>query len=98
MSNFAISILSVPDSIIDPCGATLLAGSIDIATSMATVAKAFGGVPTVPANGTLTMGVHQVNADGGGPFTAEINTDATGKSWSVIDVLVQPPGVNGVLQ
>ena len=83
---------------VDPCGATLLAGSVDIATSMAEVSKAFGGVPTIPSNGTLTMTVHQVNADGGGPFTAEINTDATGTSWAAIDVLVQPPGVNGILQ
>ena len=85
-------------SSLDPCGATLLAGSIDIATSMAAVSTAFGGVPTIPTNNTLTMGVHQVNADGGGPFTAEINTDATGSSWAVIEVLSQPPGVNGILQ
>ena len=65
---------------------------------MAEVSKAFGGVPTIPSNGTLTMTVHQVNADGGGPFTAEINTDATGTSWAAIDILVQPPGVNGILQ
>ena len=62
------------------------------------VSKAFGGLPTIPANGTLTMGMFQVNADGGGPFLAEINTDGTGQSWQPIDVLSQPPGVNGVLQ
>ena len=83
---------------LDPCGATLLAGSVNIATSMAKVSKAFGGVPTIPANGTLTMGVFQVNADGGGPFAAEINTDATGQTWTTINVVSQPPGVNGVLQ
>ncbi|KZV68076.1 hypothetical protein PENSPDRAFT_687550 [Peniophora sp. CONT] len=85
------------DTATDPCGATLLGGSVNIATSMAAVSKAFGGIPTIPADGTLTMGVFQVNADGGGPFAAEINTDATGKTWSVINVVSQPPGVNGVL-
>ncbi|KAI0781407.1 hypothetical protein BD413DRAFT_489535 [Trametes elegans] len=85
------------DTATDPCGATLLAGSVDIAKSMAAVSQAFGGLPTIPADGSLTMGVFQVNADGGGPFTAEINTDATGAKWSTIEVTSQPPGVNGVL-
>ena len=82
----------------DPCGATLLAGSVVIPDAIDKVSSAFGGLPTVPSNGTITMGMFQVNADGGGPFTAEINTDATGTSWSVIEVLSQPPGVNGILQ
>ncbi|KAI0364672.1 hypothetical protein BV20DRAFT_824946 [Pilatotrama ljubarskyi] len=81
----------------DPCGATLLAGSVDIPSSIETVSEAFGGLPTIPANGTITFGMFQVNADGGGPFTAEINTDATGKTWEPLDVLSQPPGVNGIL-
>ena len=65
---------------------------------MAAVEQAMGGMPTIPSDGSLTMGVFQVNADGGGPFTAEINTDATGQKWTAIDVTSQPPGVNGVLQ
>ncbi|KAI0351353.1 hypothetical protein OH77DRAFT_1411246 [Trametes cingulata] len=81
----------------DPCGATLLAGSVDIPSAIQTVSEAFGGLPTIPANGTITFGMFQVNADGGGPFTAEINTDATGKTWEPLDVLSQPPGVNGIL-
>ncbi|KAI0028188.1 hypothetical protein K488DRAFT_11351, partial [Vararia minispora EC-137] len=85
------------DTATDPCGATLLAGSVNIATAMANVASAFGGLPTIPASGTLTMGVFQVNADGGGPFAAEINTDATGTTWTAINVVSQPPGVNGIL-
>lgn len=82
----------------DPCGATLLAGSVDISTAIQTVSTAFGGLPTIPTSGKLTLGMFQVNADGGGPFTAEINTDATGKSWAPITVLSQPPGVNGIIQ
>ncbi|EIW58129.1 uncharacterized protein TRAVEDRAFT_123691 [Trametes versicolor FP-101664 SS1] len=81
----------------DPCGATLLAGSVDISTAIETVSTAFGGLPTIPTSGKLTLGMFQVNADGGGPFTAEINTDATGKSWTAINVLSQPPGVNGII-
>jgi hypothetical protein len=81
----------------DPCGATLIGGSVNIAMSMTAVSQAFGGVPTIPSDGTLTMGVFQVNADGGGPFAAEINTDATGAKWTAIKVVSQPPGVNGIL-
>lgn len=44
------------------------------------------------------MGVFQVNADGGGPFTAEVSADATGTSWQTLSVTSQPPGVNGLLQ
>ena len=82
----------------DPCGATLLAGSVVIPDAIDKVSSAFGGLPTIPSNGTITMGMFQGNADGGGPFTAEINTDATGASWSPLEVLSQPPGVNGALQ
>ncbi|KAI0832026.1 hypothetical protein BC628DRAFT_1351249 [Trametes gibbosa] len=81
----------------DPCGATLLAGSVDIPSAIATVSQAFGGLPTIPTNGQLTLGIFQVNADGGGPFTAEINTDATGQSWKAVNVVAQPPGVNGII-
>lgn len=36
----------------DPCGATLLAGSIDIATSMTSTATG-GEFPSIPTNGTV---------------------------------------------
>ncbi|EIM86259.1 uncharacterized protein STEHIDRAFT_122193 [Stereum hirsutum FP-91666 SS1] len=84
------------DTTTDPCGATLLAGSIDIASSMTSTATN-GQYPSIPSNGTLTMGVFQVNADGGGPFSAEVSTDATGTSWQTLSVTSQPPGVNGLL-
>ncbi|KIY53578.1 hypothetical protein FISHEDRAFT_12021, partial [Fistulina hepatica ATCC 64428] len=80
-----------------PCGATLLNGAVNITDAMAVVRDAYGGVPTVPSNGSLTMGIYQVNADGGGPFTAEINEDATAESWTSIEVTSQPPGVNGII-
>ncbi|KAI0676010.1 hypothetical protein C8Q78DRAFT_1007647 [Trametes maxima] len=81
----------------DPCGATLIAGSVKIPEAIAAVSQVMGGLPTIPANGKITMGIFQVNADGGGPFAAEINTDATGKTWEAIQVLTQPPGVNGIV-
>ena len=29
---------------------------------------------------------------------AEVNTDATGQTWTALNVVSQPPGVNGILQ
>ncbi|TFK52077.1 hypothetical protein OE88DRAFT_1502016 [Heliocybe sulcata] len=82
----------------NPCGSTLMGGSIDIATAMKNQAQASNGaLPQVPSNGTLTLGIHQVNADGGGPFTAEVNADGTGKTWVAATVMSQPPGSNGLL-
>lgn len=82
----------------DPCGATLQTGSLNMATEMAAALKANNNqLPTIPANGLLTLGIHQVNADGGGPFVAEVNTDGTGKTWTAVTVTSQPPGVNGLL-
>ncbi|KAJ7141281.1 hypothetical protein C8R44DRAFT_866910 [Mycena epipterygia] len=82
----------------DPCGATLQGGSIDIATAM-TVALAQGGgsLPSLTADGIVNLELHQVNADGGGPFTAMVNADATGATWVPATVLVQAPGTNGIL-
>jgi len=40
------------------------------------------------------MTLHQVNADGGGPYTCMINADATGQQWTNIQVTTTPPGRN----
>ncbi|KAF7359900.1 putative gegh 16 protein [Mycena venus] len=82
----------------DPCGATLEGGSINIATALADAVSQGGGIlPSLSANGTVSMMLHQVNADGGGPFTAMVNTDATGATWVPATVLIQAPGTNGIL-
>ncbi|KAJ6582027.1 hypothetical protein B0H19DRAFT_1117323 [Mycena capillaripes] len=82
----------------DPCGATLQGGSINIATALTDAVSQGGGtLPSLSANGTVSMMLHQVNADGGGPFTAMVNTDATGATWVPATVLLQAPGTNGIL-
>ncbi|CAK5281302.1 unnamed protein product [Mycena citricolor] len=82
----------------DPCGATLLAGSVNIPAAMtAALAQGGGALPSFAADGSIQFTLHQVNADGGGPFTAMVNTDATGASWIPASVLVQAPGINGIL-
>ncbi|KAL8284132.1 hypothetical protein RQP46_004881 [Phenoliferia psychrophenolica] len=83
----------------DPCGATLRGGSIDIATSLkAMEAQGSGQLPSLSSNLSITMDLHQVNADGGGPFFAVVNTDGTGQSWSDATITQQAPGVNAVIR
>ncbi|KAF7315874.1 putative gegh 16 protein [Mycena indigotica] len=82
----------------DPCGATLGGGSINIPTAInAAIAEGGGSLPSLAANGSISLEIHQVNADGGGPFTAMVNADATGKTWVPATVLIQAPGTNGIL-
>lgn len=81
--------------IADPCGHTLAGGSINIAQSLAAAETA--GVPSLASDLSVTMNLHQINGDGGGPFTAMFNTDGTGLSWAAAKVLVQVPGQNGLL-
>ncbi|KAL8300481.1 hypothetical protein RB593_010031 [Gaeumannomyces tritici] len=41
-----------------------------------------------------TCCLHQVNGDGGGPYTCSINLDATAQQWTPIQVATTPPGQN----
>lgn len=76
-----------------------MGGSVNIQDSLATALKQGGGsLPTLNADGTIEITVHQVNADGGGPFVAMVNTDATGKDWTATTVVQQVPGANGLLR
>jgi hypothetical protein len=49
-------------------------------------------LPQVSQGGQLQMTVHQVNADGAGPYTCMINSDGTGQQWTPIQVSQQVPG------
>ncbi|KAF5350276.1 hypothetical protein D9758_007808 [Tetrapyrgos nigripes] len=83
----------------DPCGATLQGGSINIQDGFTQALKeGSGSLPSIAADGSVTMTIHQVNADGGGPYVAEVNTDGTGQTWQTITVTQQVPGANGLLR
>jgi len=59
----------------NPCGETLLSGSNDIQTQLASALQAGNGeLPSIAADGSLSLTMHLVNADGGGPFLASIST------------------------
>ncbi|CAE6443991.1 unnamed protein product [Rhizoctonia solani] len=82
----------------DPCGSTLAGGSVNIANSLAAAEKAGSGqLPALTDDMVVSMTLHQVNGDGGGPFTAMFNTDGTGLKWQNATVVTQAPGENGLL-
>jgi len=77
------------------CGQTVGAGENNIETGTKTVLDMNGGkLPQVKAGGEVTMTLHQVNADGAGPYTCAINTDGKATSWQKVQVTQQVPGTN----
>jgi hypothetical protein len=78
------------------CGQTLGGGENDnIEAGVKAVMSNMGNqLPQVSGGGSLMMTLHQVNGDGAGPYTCEMNVDATGQNWQSIDVATNVPGQN----
>jgi len=78
------------------CGKTVSGGTINIGSATQTDITNNGGtLPQVSSGGSLSMTLHQVNADGAGPYTCSINTDGTGNSFTAITVTTNVPGTGG---
>ena len=41
------------------------------------------------------MTLYQINADGAGPMTCVVSTDATGKTFTAMTITTNVPGING---
>jgi len=79
----------------DTFGETVGAGDNDVeAGTKAIMAETGEQLPQVSQGGEIQMTLHQVNADGGGPYTCMINADGTGTAWDDITVTQQAPGEN----
>lgn len=79
----------------DTCGQTVGAGENDIqAGTKAVLAMNGNQLPQVSGGGSLMMTLHQVNGDGAGPYSCEINSDATGQTWQTVQVQTNVPGTN----
>ncbi|KAI0968434.1 hypothetical protein F4678DRAFT_199913 [Xylaria arbuscula] len=79
----------------DTIGETLEGGDNNIeAGTQAIMAETGDTLPQVSQGGELNMTLHQVNSDGGGPYTCAINSDGTGQTWSDLEVTTTPPGSN----
>lgn len=76
-------------------GETLGGGDNQLdAGTAAIMAETGDQLPQVTQGGEVQMTLHQVNADGGGPYTCMINADGTGAAWTNIQVTTTPPGRN----
>ncbi|KAI0148244.1 hypothetical protein F4776DRAFT_660416 [Hypoxylon sp. NC0597] len=79
----------------DTFGETIGAGPNDLEQgTQAIMAETGDQLPQVTAGGEVKMTLHQVNADGAGPYTCMINDDGTGADWDDIEVTQSPPGDN----
>ncbi|KAK0649117.1 hypothetical protein B0T16DRAFT_308315, partial [Cercophora newfieldiana] len=85
-------------NLVNKCGRTQLTGNIDIGENTEN-ALAIGAVTQVRSGSKVTVTIHQVNADGAGPYVCDI--DETSNSGLIEKTLVvenNVPGVNGFSQ
>ncbi|KAH8770763.1 CAS1 protein [Diaporthe sp. PMI_573] len=79
----------------DTVGETLAGGDNDVdAGTTAIMGETGESLPQVTQGGEVQMTLHQVNGDGGGPYSCAINDDATAATWTDIRVTDMPPGEN----
>ncbi|TLS27975.1 hypothetical protein PpBr36_01721 [Pyricularia pennisetigena] len=79
----------------DTFGETVGGGQNDVESmTKAIMAETGSQLPQISPGGSLQMTLHQVNGDGAGPYTCELNADATGSQWQQIRVTTTPPGRN----
>nr|AIP87503.1 hypothetical protein gNR604 [fungal sp. NRRL 50135] len=85
-------------NIVNECGRTELSGNIDVGENTEN-ALAAGAVTQVKAGTQLTVTIHQVNADGAGPYSCDLDeTSNTGVISQNLSVTNNVPGVNGLSQ
>lgn len=79
----------------DTVGETLAGGDNDVeAGTTAIMGETGESLPQVTPGGEVQMVLHQVNGDGGGPYSCAINDDATAQTWQDATVTDMPPGEN----
>ncbi|KAJ5042968.1 uncharacterized protein L3040_004358 [Drepanopeziza brunnea f. sp. 'multigermtubi'] len=85
-------------NIVNECGRTELTGNIDIGENTEN-ALAAGAVTSVKSGTLMTVTIHQVNADGAGPYACDLEeTGNTGVFTQNLTVTNNVPGVNGFSQ
>ncbi|MBW0499806.1 hypothetical protein O181_039521 [Austropuccinia psidii MF-1] len=74
------------------CGRTLM-GPIDMTKAFEKAERE--GLPDLAPGGRIVIKAHQINADGGGPYSCAVDLGATGNNFQPIDIEVNIPGANG---
>lgn len=90
----------ITSNVVNECGRTELGGNIDVGENTEN-ALAANAVTQVSPGGEMTVTIHQVNADGAGPYTCDM--DPTGNSLGAtgqipLEVTNNVPGANGFSQ
>lgn len=79
----------------DTCGETVGAGTNDIVAGTAAMLAVPGNtMPVITPGGSVNMTLHQVNGDGAGPYTCEIDATGTGTAFQPMTVTANVPGKN----
>jgi hypothetical protein len=60
------------------------------------IANTGATLPQVSVGGTVEITVHQVNADGAGPFTCTVDPTAKGTAFQSMTITTNVAGNNGV--
>ena len=82
--------------IVDECGRTELTGNIDVTKSTADQLAA-GQITQVKAGTVMKVTIHQVNADGAGPYACDLDTASdSGVISQNLTVTNNVPGANGI--
>ncbi|KAI1100829.1 hypothetical protein F4804DRAFT_32907 [Jackrogersella minutella] len=85
-------------NVVNECGRTELSGNIDIGENTEN-ALAAGAVTQVQSGTQLNVTIHQVNADGAGPYTCDlVEAGNNGIITQNLTVENNVPGVNGLSQ
>ncbi|KAF8460753.1 hypothetical protein BDZ91DRAFT_738612 [Kalaharituber pfeilii] len=85
------------------CGRTLAGGVTNVKNAISAVIRQSGvnNIVKARANGFVQIIVHQVNADGAGPFHCRLDQTGTGTKFKRLDMNMisrQVPGPNHILQ
>ncbi|KAG9233367.1 hypothetical protein BJ875DRAFT_46340 [Amylocarpus encephaloides] len=85
-------------NVVNQCGRTELTGNIDVGENTEN-ALAAGAVTQVQAGTVMEVIIHQVNADGAGPYVCDLDqTSNAGVISQNLTVTDNVPGVNGLSQ
>ncbi|KAJ4324538.1 hypothetical protein N0V84_003817 [Fusarium piperis] len=85
-------------NVVNQCGRTELSGNIDVGENTENALSA-GAVTQVRAGGEITVTIHQVNADGAGPYVCDLDESSNANQISQnLTVLDNVPGSNGLSQ
>ncbi|CAI6305938.1 unnamed protein product [Periconia digitata] len=86
----------ITQNIVNSCGRTEIAGNIDVG-EQTEAELAAGRMTTVTKGSKLAVTIHQVNADGAGPYECELDeTSNAATNFVKLQVANNVPGANGL--